>query len=308
MKLLILLTTLFSGLFFTGCGSNSSVKPKAQIVKNGVEKRNLGGGTYRLIPRVNGKVNGIVRTYDKKGILVAETPYSNGKKQGPYKQWSMKNGKRYLSKEGTYINGKEEGLSRHYNSQGRITILAGHKKDNLDGIWKEWGDKGQGHDVLLQDGHHIRGVQSGNWVWRNVNTGKIEGTASFTTSIDKKGNHHRTSVEKEYNEKGQLNNTVSRVDANPAVMTITARQKRETAAQERKERAQKKKTVRNVKTSSRGKTRITRNDGKFIGGVCSDESTFFIEVKGPLYEGSGTNGVCTKADLSSTISCVCSGG
>lgn len=51
---------------------------------------------------------------------------------------------------------------------------------------------------------------------------------------------------------------------------------------------------------------IKSNDGKFVGGVCNNGDSFFVEKKGPMYVADSTSsGFCSKTSLTSAIKCAC---
>jgi len=305
MKKTIIGLVVIIGLLLVGCGN----QPKSKVTTNWDPSRDV-------LPKHNGKLHGLVKNYDGRGNLLRTTTYVNGVRNGADTYYSRKNRKLdtvTMYKDGKkngvqtkyrygfnrdpnalsstnkidFIDGKRNGFERHWEANGRLVYEAPYKNDELNGVEKLW---------FKKDGKLSRTITYRNGKKHGPQKDYSEGDGSlFSTEIWSNGEY----IKRTYS---------------TAVEKSMERSRREDREYDKKLAAQKKKSASNAKTSShsgatsKGRTRITRNDGKFIAGVCSDESTFFIEVNGPLFQGSGTNGVCTKADLGSTISCVCSGG
>lgn len=232
---------------------------------------------------VDGVKNGIETKYgyNRKGEVssVTQIPYVNGLKHGKEVRKSSK-GNIYMTID--FVNGKKDGYYTQYNKNGSLYLKSQYKDGRQNGVSKKWYDNGN----LQTIEHYKDGRQNG--------------------------------ITKTYYEDGGLISTFYFKDGRIVSEKESKRFKRKEAQIEKEQKAFDKKQAEYKRKSSQTNTnggavptkyaegyKITNNDGRFISGVCSDSSTFFIEHKGRIFEGSGTNGVCNKTTLNSTISCVC---
>lgn len=82
-------------------------------------------------PYVDGKKEGIERQYNSNGRLWVESTYVNDKHDGIQKWYDYMGN---LEKEVPYVRGKKEGVEKHYDSKGnlieKITYKKGKKVEN----------------------------------------------------------------------------------------------------------------------------------------------------------------------------------
>ncbi len=302
MKKTILL--ILTSLLFIGCSSQPNKKGSSNW-----------DSSKDVSPKQNGKLHGLVKNYDFNGKIMRTTNYSNGVMNGKDTWYNRRN--RKVASVIPYVNGKKNGqkISYIYGTKKDPTAMTGYiKTDYLNGEENGFENKYTKEGEIRYSIPYLNGKYHGvKKIW--YSDGKLSNTTTYK-------NGKKDGPQRNYNGDGTLRETVTwsnnvrgKTSYSPATKRLIAENKRYEAKVKKEEEREKKMKRTTTSTSStksyssgKGRTRITQNDGKFIAGVCSDESTFFIEKKNYLYEGSGTNGVCSKSDLHSTISCVCSGG
>jgi len=145
-KKLSFLLSLFALFFFTACDSPSFGKKvekeyytggqlRSEFVwsdstgKNGI-KRTFGfeGHQTSSVNITNGVRNGIMSIYDKKGRVIKQTPYVNGKIHGVEKAF-YPNGDRMITY--TYQNGLKNGYAYTYYPSGKVCRKAKYKNNRL---------------------------------------------------------------------------------------------------------------------------------------------------------------------------------
>lgn len=300
MKKNIIGLVVIIGLLLVGCGS----QPNKKGIGNWDPSRDI-------TPTQNGKKHGLVKNFDGYGKILRTTNYSNGVMNGDDTWYSRKT--RKVFRVSPYVNGKKNGLERKYSygsSKEPNTITSYTETDyvngKIHGIDKEYFSDGRFYYYTPYKNGEIDGLDklwSGNGTIKKTTSyknGKKEGTQKIYTyygSLQETIIWSNNTIKKRYYSK-----SVKRgIAENERLAKITEKKEK----QERKARA--KTSSSTTQSSNKGRTRITSNDEKFISGVCSDGTSFFIEVNKYRYEGSGTNGVCSKTDLQGTISCVCNG-
>ena len=138
------------------------------IVNTNAKTITLDTSCYQLIVYSASKPNGIVHVY-LGGHLFYETPYSNSKINGVYKEYSNTG---QLEKEVTYSNGHIDGIERGYYDTGTVEIIQSRnsvkyvnhpnlilqyqysfKDDKLDGVSKDYYESG----VEKEEKFYVRG-------------------------------------------------------------------------------------------------------------------------------------------------------
>ncbi|MGZ4035263.1 MAG: ankyrin repeat domain-containing protein [Bacteroidia bacterium] len=116
------------------------------LIKNGIDLNHtdnykqtatsyaLGEKKVKIIP------DGVDRYFDRKGRLISETPYKNGKKNGEFKYY-YKSGK--LKQSINYSDDKELGFWRDYYENGKIKFEADcdGKGNIVNNTYYEWNEK-----------------------------------------------------------------------------------------------------------------------------------------------------------------------
>ncbi len=142
-------------------------------------------------------------TYFDDGLKYSYYSYKNNIRHGKYGQWSKKieimpSGEikqiHFLSQRGYYKNGKLEGLSKSYYSNGQVFWNGSYKNGNVEGAVIEYhmngkihrklnyvnGDK---HGVYLSffktgspelEGEYYHGIRIGNWKFFNSDSSIVE--------------------------------------------------------------------------------------------------------------------------------------
>lgn len=301
MKKIISILAIF-GLLLVGCGN----QPKSiNYLINWDPNKDV-------LPKKNGKLDGLVKKFNGRGQLIRTTSYKNGLMDGLDTHYYAKN-RNVISRTFMYKDGRKNGPStENAFLKDRKTIYSFTKvnyiNDKREGVVKGWSTK---NGKLIYEAYYKNDKLNGIAKSWNKKDGKLRTVSTYKDGL-------LNGPKKIYNDDGSFYGTRMYKNNLPGKFIPSARTKR---ADERSRRAdieydkklakQKKKakkyssTSSSSKISSRGITRITGNDGKFINGVCANGNSFFIESKGLMFEGSGSR-VCTKADLKSTISCVCS--
>jgi antitoxin component YwqK of YwqJK toxin-antitoxin module len=93
---------------------------------------------YRLTIYTDNMPSGTVRVYTTKGLLLSETPYSNGKRDGVSKAYGSRNGN--LLYEDIYNNG-QHAMTRFYNEDGKLQCVTTYSP-NKEFVTKTYDEKG----------------------------------------------------------------------------------------------------------------------------------------------------------------------
>lgn len=112
------------------------------------------------------------------GQVYAETPYKEGKKDGPSQSW-YDNGQ--LNDKGGWASGKREGQWTTYARNGALLATGGYKSNYRDGYWEEWFPSGRRKSVGSYQSPQGSYPQSktGQWsVWHD--DGSLDETQSGT--------------------------------------------------------------------------------------------------------------------------------
>ena len=132
--------------------------PYVNGIEHGViEVYTLDGYLFEVFEKINGKVEGEDRTFNKKGDVVSIIPYQNGKKNGKQIYYPHADGKTAMRfgirQETDYVDGKREGFFRVYYENGKIRQETQLKDDKENGYDRLYNDSG----VLLVDSEFENG-------------------------------------------------------------------------------------------------------------------------------------------------------
>lgn len=182
----------------------------------------------------NGMLNGIVKEYNREGKLIIIENYLGGKLEiGNEKTVLLDIRRKYhedgsISEQGTYLEGKKEGIFREYDNEGAIInsfvyksdVKLGHGLVNKGGLyegeWEEFYDSGE----LKGKGNYLNGLKEGLWLYyfRNkkiaqkgrYKEGKVSSnwTWYYENGIIKREESFRRGIEDgeliEYDKKGEI--------------------------------------------------------------------------------------------------------
>ncbi len=81
----------------------------------------------------NGKRDGEYRRYNLKNIIISEGQYDNNRKSGKWVTYYPVNGEK--KSEGEYVSGKREGLWVYYSSKGKLSAQGQYKYGLREGEW-----------------------------------------------------------------------------------------------------------------------------------------------------------------------------
>lgn len=142
-------------------GKEIIYKDKKDHLLNGYFKIAESSGAYIEVHFVEGKRNGVLKGFDKKGNLIQKRAYQNGVPVDTYQTY-YPNGK--IKVEGRYINGKQDGLWRYYDSDGKLKEQESFKLGTKDGTFtKRYGKVEE---------HYKNDEPTGKWI-EKTNAGKI---------------------------------------------------------------------------------------------------------------------------------------
>lgn len=91
-------------------------------------------------PYVDGKLNGILRTYFDNGQVRRETPAVNGQEQGPGTVYH-ENGR--VAETRNFMDGQLHGIAKTYDAKGNLTSEIPYVHGQYHGEWKRYNSKGQ---------------------------------------------------------------------------------------------------------------------------------------------------------------------
>jgi antitoxin component YwqK of YwqJK toxin-antitoxin module len=106
-----------------------------------IDRKDSNGATnYRLVVYQNGKVIGVGREYYISGVLMGETPLSDGVPNGISRGY-YPNGK--LKGEAPYTNGKINGVVKNYYENGKLRSESVFIDDKENGVEKTYDESGE---------------------------------------------------------------------------------------------------------------------------------------------------------------------
>lgn len=105
------------------------------------------GDKLDITPFRDGKEHGMRRMFRGSSLpggspkLHSELTYKNGKRHGDHIiYWNDNDNKHFHS---TWVNGSQDGPSREWHENGKISVSGQYKKSKKDGVWKEFDDEGK---------------------------------------------------------------------------------------------------------------------------------------------------------------------
>lgn len=118
---------------------------------------------------MEGKADGIWRTYYVNGALGSEKGYKNGLEHGPEKQYGQETGK--LKLDNNYVDGKRHGrqISYQAGNSGEDMREANYTMGMLDGLYCETLANG----TVREKGNYKNNKKEGKWIF-NRRDGKLE--------------------------------------------------------------------------------------------------------------------------------------
>ena len=140
-------------------------------------------------PYTNGKKNGIAKYYYESGELNFETPYNDGKSTGISKRY-YKSGK--LNYESVEVDGKRNGIEKFYFETGGIKQEATFTDGKQTGVVKTYFENGQLDQLFPYTDGKRNGVME-----RHYENGKLKEEVPFI-------NDKLTGIYKKYGENGKL--------------------------------------------------------------------------------------------------------
>jgi len=159
--------------------------------------------TIGEVPWVDGKKEGIAKTYDKSGVVNSETEYHDDKKEGPY--WK-KNSKGEWLEKGAFKNNEEHGpWTYHFTgSEGNgiktaVSFLNGQKSGQETNYYKD--------GKIESQGNYTNGARTGEWKMFGPKENLVaEGSYSLKAGVaeDAEIKYERTGIWKEYYADGKL--------------------------------------------------------------------------------------------------------
>ncbi|GBF51916.1 MORN repeat protein [Leptospira ryugenii] len=165
--------------------------------------------TLAEVPWVDGKKEGVAKSYDKSGNLISETEFSDDKRNGRY--WKKTTKGEWLEK-GTYKDNEEEGEWTFYftgiDGNGVKTVVSfqkGQKQGSETNYYKD--------GKIESQGNYQNGARSGQWkLYGGLGNLLAEGpySAKEGVSADAEIKHERTGIWKEYYANGALFGTGQR--------------------------------------------------------------------------------------------------
>jgi antitoxin component YwqK of YwqJK toxin-antitoxin module len=107
---------------------------------------------------IDGKKNGLKRTWYEDGQLQLEETYVDNELDGLQKKWN-ENGQ--LESEITFKNGKKNGLKRTWQDNGSLLLEETYVDNKLDGLQKKWYRNGQLESEITFRDEKISGIPKG---------------------------------------------------------------------------------------------------------------------------------------------------
>ncbi len=166
-----LLSTLFLFLLFSSCqpGFEDKYEAKNQLVSgvkegkwveyfDSLEKptKDTNAPHYKLIQYKVGVPVGIVRKYDKGGILNSETPYKDGKANGIEIQYDEAGN---IFGKTPYVNGLRNGVREEYWENGKILSECPYIDGKINGVYVGYTRSGE----ILEEITYKNGKENGSY-------------------------------------------------------------------------------------------------------------------------------------------------
>ncbi len=98
------------------------------------------GIIVRSIPVINGLINGIALSFDKKGNKLYEKKYKKGFLEGTSITYHDNN---IIKSSIPYVKGQKEGIAKHYYPDGTLHVQSTYVQDELDGQMKIYTKSGE---------------------------------------------------------------------------------------------------------------------------------------------------------------------
>jgi antitoxin component YwqK of YwqJK toxin-antitoxin module len=121
-------SSVFENQISTPVGDLNTDDTESSTV-SGERRINNEDGTYSICKYTNGKINGIVKTYNSSDELLMELNYKNNLAIGPYKIYEGNN----VVETGNYVNDKRNGGYKRYEN-GKLSVVGTYKNDEADGV------------------------------------------------------------------------------------------------------------------------------------------------------------------------------
>lgn len=149
-----------------------------------------------------------IRHNSYNGVIIEESNYFNGKRDGDYKRYNYAGS---LIKEGQYENGKKSGTwVTYYSVNGEKRTEGDYKYGLMEGYWKYYSSKG----VLRAEGEYKNGKREGTWKFhssdgrqteeRKFSNGSEVGVVT-NQPVKKKNNPKGTTPNNQQNQQNQQN-------------------------------------------------------------------------------------------------------
>ena len=144
---------------------------KGTDVREGVSLTYHPNGKLAIeVPYRNGKIDGVLRSYDENGMLHETIGYLEGEEEG-YSTIYYANGKR-KSRE-TYRHGILNGMSENWDEKGKLLRQIPYVDGQIHGVFKMYDEFGK----IKEDMNFIHGLRNG--AYRRYKYGKLEFEAEF---------------------------------------------------------------------------------------------------------------------------------
>lgn len=142
--------------YFDDSGNRTRIETYKNGIKDGPERIIANNMLREEIQFVNGKRNGIYKTYSSEGSW-QEVPYKNDKKEGEAKIFSPE---KVLIESTVFANDKRNGMYKKFSLTGRLISAENYKDDQKDGIARYFDNKGKLSSVsYFMDGSELANVQ-----------------------------------------------------------------------------------------------------------------------------------------------------
>ena len=111
-----------------------------------------------------------------------EGTYKDGKENGLWKEWWPVDGVQpvVLKSEGYYLNGVTSGLWTNYHKNGKIQATGNTSNNLLTGTWRFYSETGN----LIAKGGYLEGRKNGSWYYYDVNDStKVRNSGEYANGI-----------------------------------------------------------------------------------------------------------------------------
>lgn len=147
------------------------------------------GGLMSEARYVDKKIDGLYRSYNQLGDVLAEINYKNGIEHGPFKEYSSSG---IIARDGNYKDGMFDGVQRIFDDSGNLVQEVTYKNNVQDGRMQNYYPGG----VLKDELYYKNGELSGLAKFYDER-GKIKAESEYAENL-------RHGVTKEYYEDGNL--------------------------------------------------------------------------------------------------------